>query len=247
VITPGRRYDDLVARFAWAMPQEFNFGALVDAWATDRSRIALYWEDERGRTARHTFWDVAKASNRVMNALAGLGVRRGDPVLVMLPRVPEWQAAIVGALKLGALVVPCTASLRAKDVAYRVAHSGARAIVTTVEQAGVVDAAVPDRSALGVRIALGGAPAPAIFERGFVAMVSVGDEDARAFEFVLNCRDRGFVFDQAQLVADAQVVGDFQQRLVRRKLGRDRGEGRMLAGVEAEHRAHVGVQRGQQL
>jgi acetyl-CoA synthetase/medium-chain acyl-CoA synthetase len=159
VITPGRRYDDLVARFAWAMPQEFNFGALVDAWATDRSRIALYWEDERGRTARHTFWDVAKASNRVMNALAGLGVRRGDPVLVMLPRVPEWQAAIVGALKLGALVVPCTASLRAKDVAYRVAHSGARAIVTTVEQAGVVDAAVPDRSALGVRIALGGAPA----------------------------------------------------------------------------------------
>jgi acetyl-CoA synthetase/medium-chain acyl-CoA synthetase len=159
VITPGRRYDDLVARFAWAVPQEFNFGALVDAWATDRSRIALYWEDERGRTARHTFWDVAKASNRVMNALAGLGVRRGDPVLVMLPRVPQWQAAIVGALKLGALVVPCTASLRAKDVAYRVAHSGARAIVTTVEQASVVDAAVPDRSALGVRIALGGAPA----------------------------------------------------------------------------------------
>jgi acetyl-CoA synthetase/medium-chain acyl-CoA synthetase len=158
VITPGRRYDDLVARFAWAVPQEFNFGALVDAWATDRSRIALYWEDERGRTARHTFWDVAKASNRVMNALAGLGVRRGDPVLVMLPRVPQWQAAIVGALKLGALVVPCTASLRAKDVAYRVAHSGARAIVTTVEHASVVDAAVPDRSALGVRIALGGAP-----------------------------------------------------------------------------------------
>ena len=113
MITPGRRYDDLVARFEWTVPQEFNFGALVDAWATDRSRIALYWEDDAGRTARLGFWDVAKASNRVMNALAGLGIRRGDPVLVMLPRVPAWQVTMVGALKLGALVVPCTASLRA--------------------------------------------------------------------------------------------------------------------------------------
>jgi acyl-coenzyme A synthetase/AMP-(fatty) acid ligase len=159
VITPGRRYDDLVARFQWAMPQEFNFGALVDAWATDRSRVALYWEDERGRRERLTFWDVAKASNRVMNALAGLGVRRGDPVLVMLPRVPEWQAVVVGVLKLGAIVVPCTASLRSRDIAYRVAHSGARVVVTTVAAAAEVDAAVPDRTALPVRLALGGAPA----------------------------------------------------------------------------------------
>src|SRR5436309_1876011 len=133
VITVGRRYTDLVAAFRWAIPEEFNFGALVDAWATDRSRAALYWEDEAGRRERHTFWDVKQASNRCMNALAGLGVGRGDPVMVMLPRVPAWQAAIVGGLKLGALVVPCTASLRAKDVAYRARHSGAKAIVTTLE------------------------------------------------------------------------------------------------------------------
>src|SRR3989442_12472720 len=57
VITVGRRYTDLVAGFRWAVPEEFNFGALIDAWATDRSRVALYWEDEAGRTARHTLWD----------------------------------------------------------------------------------------------------------------------------------------------------------------------------------------------
>jgi acetyl-CoA synthetase/medium-chain acyl-CoA synthetase len=179
VITPGRRYDDLVARFEWAVPQEFNFGALVDAWATDRSRIALYWEDERGRRARHTFWDVAKDSNRMMNALAGLGVRRGDAVIVMLPRVPEWQAAIVGALKLGALVVPSTASLRAKDIAYRVAHSGARAIVTTLEQTAEVDAAVPDRTALPARIALGGAPSGWHDLAGVLAAASTSGAPAR--------------------------------------------------------------------
>jgi acetyl-CoA synthetase/medium-chain acyl-CoA synthetase len=159
MIVPRRRYEDLVAAFRWEVPGEFNFGALVDAWATDRSRVALYWEDESGRTDRLTFWDVQQASNRFMNALAGLGLRRGEPLMVMLPRLPAWQIAMVGGLKLGALVVPCTATLRAKDIAYRARHSGARAIVTTVEQAAEVDAALAGGPELPVRIALGGAPA----------------------------------------------------------------------------------------
>jgi medium-chain acyl-CoA synthetase len=156
MIAPGRRYDDLVAGFAWDVPEEFNFGALVDAWATDRSRVALYWEDEGGRTERLTFWDLRQGSNRAMNALAALGVGRGDAVLVMLPRVPAWHVAMVAGLKLGALVIPCTATLRAKDIAYRVRHSGARAVVTTTELAAEVDRAGVE---LPVRIALGGAPA----------------------------------------------------------------------------------------
>ncbi len=177
MIAPRRLYDPLVAGFRWQVPEEFNFGALVDAWATDRSRVALYWEDEAGRGERHTFWDVKQASNRVMNALAGLGVRRGDPVLVMLPRVPAWQAAVIGGLKLGALVIPCTASLRAKDIAYRARHSGARAIVTTVEQAPEVDAAeAPD---LTVRLALGGAPAGWHDLDAVLARASTGGVPAR--------------------------------------------------------------------
>ena len=159
MITVRRRYDDLVRDFRWSVPEEFNFGALIDAWATDRSRVALYWEDEAGRSERLTFWDLRQASNRWMNALAGLGVGRGDPVMVMLPRVPAWQVAMIGALKLGALVVPCTASLRAKDIRYRVAHSGARAVITTVEQVPEVEAALAGAEGLPVRVAVGGAPA----------------------------------------------------------------------------------------
>jgi acetyl-CoA synthetase/medium-chain acyl-CoA synthetase len=159
MIAPRRLYPELVAGFRWEMPAEFNFGALIDAWATDRSRVALYWEDETGRSARHTFWDVKAASNRMANALAGLGVDRGEAVMVMLPRLPVWQAAVIGGLKLGALVIPCTASLRAKDIRYRAAHSGARAIVTTVEQVAEVDAALGDVPGVTVRLSLGGAPA----------------------------------------------------------------------------------------
>jgi acyl-coenzyme A synthetase/AMP-(fatty) acid ligase len=159
MITVRRRYEELAGGFRWAVPEDFNFGALIDAWATDRSRVALYWEDEAGRTARHTFWDLKLATNRCMNALAGLGLVRGDPVMVMLPRVPAWQMAIIGALKLGALVIPCTASLRAKDIRYRAEHSRARAIITAVGQVPEVEAALAGVPDLAVRVALGGAPA----------------------------------------------------------------------------------------
>ncbi len=158
MITTRRSYEELVARFRWQLPEEFNFGALIDAWATDRSRVALYWEDESGRRERWTFWDVRQASNRFMNALAGLGVRAGDPVMVMLPRIPAWQVAMIGALKLGALVIPCTASLRARDVAYRARHSGARAIVTTVDLVPEADRGLADAPGVDVRVAVGGAP-----------------------------------------------------------------------------------------
>src|SRR5436309_1920557 len=144
MIAQRRRYQDLVDGFRWQIPEDFNFGALIDAWGTDRSRVALYWEDESGRRDRLTFWDLRQASNRFMNALAGLGLRRGEPLLVMLPRVPAWQVAVIGGLKLGALVIPCTTSLRAKDIAYRARHSGARAIVTGIDQVPEVEAALAD-------------------------------------------------------------------------------------------------------
>src|SRR5262249_57745844 len=75
--------------------------------------------------------------------------------VVMLPRVPAWHVAMIAGLKLGALVIPCTATLRAKDIAYRIGHSGARAVITTSEQAAEVDRAC---SGLPIRVAVGGAP-----------------------------------------------------------------------------------------
>jgi acetyl-CoA synthetase/medium-chain acyl-CoA synthetase len=129
------RYDELQHSFRWSVPEKFNFATdVVDAYATDRGRVALYWEDEDGNEARYTFWDIAIRSRRFANVLRGLGVGRGEPVMVMLPRIPEWQVACVGTLRAGGLLIPCTASLRARDIRYRATHSGARVLLTTVEQ-----------------------------------------------------------------------------------------------------------------
>jgi acetyl-CoA synthetase/medium-chain acyl-CoA synthetase len=177
------------APFRWDIPPGFNFGYdAVDVFAADRSRLALLWVREDGRSERHTFWDFKQRSDRFANALAGLGVGRGDPVLLMLPRMPEWQVAFLACLKLGALAIPCTASLRPKDVRFRAAHSGARAVVTTRAGAEIVEAVAADCPALTVKIAVD-APAgwsdfhavEAAASRALVRVPTRADEPALCF------------------------------------------------------------------
>ena len=118
--------------FRWAVPERFNFARdVVDYWAATEGKPALVWCDDAGRERRFTFDDIARASCRFANLLAAHGVGKGDRVVVMLPRLPEWQIAMVGTLRAGAIPIPCIDMLTAKDVGYRVAHSGAVAAVTT--------------------------------------------------------------------------------------------------------------------
>ena len=148
-------YAQIYGAFQWTVPGEFNFAYdAIDVFAADRSRLALLYVRDDGTSERHTFWDFKQRSDRFANALAALGVRRGDPVLLMLPRVPEWQVAFLACLKLGALVIPCTASLRAKDVRYRANHSGARAVITARPSVDEIESIVADCPSLTVKIAL---------------------------------------------------------------------------------------------
>lgn len=149
-------YDEIVASFRWQVPERFNFARdVIDAYAEDRSRVALYWEDDSGHSVRWTFWDFRERSRRFANVLRGLGVKRGDPILIMLPRIPEWQVAFLAGLRLGALVIPCTSILRSKDITYRANHSGAKAIITAEENVAEVDAVRKDCPSLQAFILVG--------------------------------------------------------------------------------------------
>src|SRR5206468_7052466 len=96
-------------------------------------------------------------SRRFANILRGLGVRGGDPVMIMLPRIPEWQAVFLGVLRIGALAIPCTGQLRTKDIVYRANHSEARVIVTAAENCELVESALAECPFLRARIVVGGA------------------------------------------------------------------------------------------
>ncbi len=131
-------YEKIYREFRWNTPEYFNFGNVIDEFSTDHNRVALLWEDQEGNRAHLTFVDFKDLSNRIANVMRELGIAPGDPVLLVLPRIPIWQAAYIGALKTGAIVVPCTAMLREKDLVYRANHSGAKAIIASVDSATMV-------------------------------------------------------------------------------------------------------------
>ena len=153
-----RRCDE----FAWDVPPRFNFGRdVVDHFAADADRPALLWRGSAGEERRLSYADIRSASDRVANLLRSLGIGPGAAVVVMLPKVPEWQICLIGALKAGCLVIPSSTILRPKDIAYRVNHSGAVAVIATHAQCDAVDAVRDETPSLVHRIALsseGGAP-----------------------------------------------------------------------------------------
>jgi len=133
---PMDDYREACETFRWELPATFNFGRdVLDAWAKERpDHWALLWSDAEGRERRFTFADMARLTDRMGRALADAGIGKGDRVLIMLPRVPEWQIAMVGALKIGAVPVPCIEMLTRKDVAYRLKNAGVSAVVASQSQ-----------------------------------------------------------------------------------------------------------------
>lgn len=128
-------YEAACERFEWRVPETFNYGGdVVDAWAEDPERMALIWVNEAGEERRFTYADIRDLTNRFANYLTAKGVKKGDRVLIMLPRIPEWQIAMVGCNKIGAIPIPCVTMLTEKDVTYRMEHSGAEAVVTTAAE-----------------------------------------------------------------------------------------------------------------
>jgi benzoate-CoA ligase family protein len=80
-----------------------------------------------------TFEELRRRINRAGNALATLGMEKHHRVAILLPNCPEFIAAFFGAIKIGALPAPMSFAVTAKEHAFLLADSGARAIVTTPE------------------------------------------------------------------------------------------------------------------
>jgi acyl-coenzyme A synthetase/AMP-(fatty) acid ligase len=132
------------ASFRLEVPEVYNYARdVVDAWASkEPGKLALLAVGpDGGNPRRYSFADLAASSNRAANFLASRGVRKGDRVFVMLPRIPDWYDVMLGCIKLGAIPTPGTTLLTARDIAYRLERAGATAVVTDAEGAGKVDVA----------------------------------------------------------------------------------------------------------
>lgn len=96
----------------------------------DGAHAALLHESVAGQTTELSFARLERDSARFATVLRGLGVARGDRVAVLLPKGPELLIAALAIWRLGGVYMPLFTTYTASAVSYRLADSGARAIVT---------------------------------------------------------------------------------------------------------------------
>ncbi|HEX5370142.1 MAG TPA: AMP-binding protein, partial [Dehalococcoidia bacterium] len=96
-----------------------------------RTKPAILWEGKGGERETYTFEDMAKLSNKWRNALASLGVKKGDRVFVFLDRIPELYAAVFGTLKAGCVIGPLFSAFGPDAVKDRLENSGAVVLLTS--------------------------------------------------------------------------------------------------------------------
>ena len=121
----------------WEVPARFNFTRdVIEPLGRRQRRAGLTFVDREGIVDRRSFAEVAGDAARWAHLLR-TRLERGERVLVYAGKVPAWHGAMLGALKGGLISVPCSELLRARDLAFRVRHSGAGLVIA--DRAGEVE------------------------------------------------------------------------------------------------------------
>ena len=135
--------------YAVHYPDDFNFGYdIVDGIAVnDPQRRAMVWCNPEGEEHTFTFADMKAWSDKTANFLAAQGIGRGDFVMVILRRHYQFWMCALALHKIGAIAIPATHLLTAKDIRYRVQSAEISVIICTAHNTPVSEAvleAAPD-------------------------------------------------------------------------------------------------------
>uniref|UniRef100_A0A7M4EFH1 medium-chain acyl-CoA ligase n=1 Tax=Crocodylus porosus TaxID=8502 RepID=A0A7M4EFH1_CROPO len=107
------------------------------------SNPALWWVGGKGDEVKWSFEELGLLSRKAATVLsAACGLKRGDRLMVILPRIPEWWLITVGCIRTGIVFIPATTQLRANDILYRLQSSEAKCIITNDMLAPAVDSVV---------------------------------------------------------------------------------------------------------
>jgi acetyl-CoA synthetase len=101
-----------------------------------------------GTRREWSFGEVVERSARLAGVLAAHGVGRGDVVMTLIGNRPEWVFAMVACMRIGAVVLPATEQLRAKDLRLRIEVARPSLILADERNRSELEAAAPDCTVL---------------------------------------------------------------------------------------------------
>ncbi len=135
---------------------------VVDAAPADRLALVELARDGTRREWR--FGEVADRAARLAGTFAAHGVRRGDVVMTLIGNRPDWVCAMVACFRIGAVVLPCTEQLRAKDLQLRLGAARPALVLADGRNAAELAAARPSCPVLTIpdEALYAADPAPAV-------------------------------------------------------------------------------------
>lgn len=139
--------------------------------------IALVELTRSGGRRTWSFGQVAERSAALAGTLAAHGVRRGDVVMTLIGNRCEWIFAMVACFRIGAVVLPCSEQLRAKDLRARIEAVSPAAILVDERNRAELEAAGAGEAAVLL------IPDETLFASAPVLPVSLGAEDPALITF----------------------------------------------------------------
>jgi acetyl-CoA synthetase len=126
-------YASAYAGFRWPRLDHFNWALdYFDPMARGNQAPALWIVDEDGRQDKLSFEQMSRRSSQAANWLRGLGVRRGDRVLLLLPNEVALWECMLACIKLGAVIVPTTTLVSVDDLRDRFERGAVRHVICSV-------------------------------------------------------------------------------------------------------------------
>ncbi|BDZ56556.1 acetyl-coenzyme A synthetase [Barrientosiimonas endolithica] len=99
--------------------------------AGNGDRVAIHFEGDQGDTRTITYADLQKEVSKTANALASLGVAKGDRVAIYMPMIPETIFTMLACARLGAPHSVIFGGFAADALRTRIIDADAKVVVTT--------------------------------------------------------------------------------------------------------------------
>lgn len=125
-------YEAFMHDFHIDVPKDFNFGYdVIDAWAAYMpEKDALLWVNDQGEVQHITYRAFKNITDQCAAFFQGIGIEKGDRVMLILKRRVEWWFSMVALHKIGAVAIPATHMLTEKDIMYRCHMAGISGIIS---------------------------------------------------------------------------------------------------------------------
>jgi long-chain acyl-CoA synthetase len=105
----------------------------IAEWAKREPSRCAFVLDKTDHLDEYTYADVLRLTDLVAAALHARNIRRGDRVGILMENVPQWVFALLGILRIGAIVVPLAPALPDSSIKRLSDHAGCRLIFTDAQ------------------------------------------------------------------------------------------------------------------